>query len=60
MSKLLNKKKEDRLGAKDGVKEILAHPLFKDLNLDSLESYELKPPFMPDFEKEDFFNTLTS
>jgi hypothetical protein len=34
VSKLLNKKKEDRLGAKDGVKEILAHPLFKDLNLD--------------------------
>jgi len=36
INKLLIKKKEKRLGAKGGLKEVLAHPFFKDLDIDAL------------------------
>ena len=32
LSKILNKDPNERLGSKNGVKEILSHPWFKDLD----------------------------
>ena len=38
---MLRKKKDKRIGAKNGIKEILAHPFFKDLDLDALKNKTL-------------------
>jgi len=37
------------LGAQGGIKEIMAHPFFADIDIKKLESYEMEPPFQPDF-----------
>ena len=50
ISSLLKKDKTKRLGYKDGVTEILAHPFFASINIDDLEDYKVNPPFVPDFE----------
>ena len=60
ISQLLKKDRTERLGAKGGVTEVLAHPFFADINVKALEEYEVNPPFMPDFEGTEFFNTVTS
>jgi serum/glucocorticoid-regulated kinase 2 len=59
ISKLLKKDRTQRLGYTGGIKEILAHPFFQNLDIKKLENYEIEPPFQPDFTK-DYFNTLTS
>ena len=59
ISKLLKKDRTQRLGYTGGITEIMAHPFFADIDIKKLESYQLEPPFQPDFTK-DFFNTLTS
>jgi serum/glucocorticoid-regulated kinase 2 len=41
INKLLMKKKDERIGAKGGVKEILEHPFFKDLDIDALMQKKL-------------------
>ena len=60
ISKLLKKDRNERLGAHGGVAEVLKHPFFADINIKALEDYEVTPPYMPDFEGQDFFNTVTS
>ena len=47
ISKLLRKDKGTRLGAKDDAAEILAHPWFKEIDIDSLMKKTMAPPFMP-------------
>jgi hypothetical protein len=44
---LLIKDKNKRLGATNGVSEILAHPWFSDMEVEALLSYNVTPPFMP-------------
>ena len=50
ISKLLKKDRKQRLGYKDDVKEVLEHPFFASIDKDDLEGYDVKPPFIPDFE----------
>jgi len=47
IKKLLEKDRTKRLGAKNGAKEILAHPWFADVDTMGLENYEVEPPFKP-------------
>jgi len=49
ISKLLKKDRTVRLGAQGGIKEIMAHPFFADIDIKKLENYEMEPPFQPDF-----------
>lgn len=48
INKLLNKNRKKRLGATDDVKEILAHPFFKDLDINQLMQKTIKPKYMPE------------
>lgn len=45
--KLLEKDKSKRLGTKDDFVEILSHPIFKDIDIEQLESQKIVPPFKP-------------
>ena len=47
MTKMLNKNKEERIGAQNGIAEILAHPFFKDIDFDELLNKNLDPPYVP-------------
>lgn len=49
---LLKKEKNDRIGSTKGVKEILAHPWFADLNLKEIEAQTMIPPYKPDFKDQ--------
>jgi hypothetical protein len=40
------------MGAKDDVKEILAHPFFKDLDIEKLMKKQLVPPYLPDVDSQ--------
>lgn len=60
--KLLQKKPHKRLGSKNGLDEILAHPWFEDLNSDDILSKKIEPPFVPQLNDEidtKYFNTKT-
>ena len=47
--KLLDKNRATRLGAKYDAKEILAHPVFNDIDIEALTKLEAEPPFIPNF-----------
>lgn len=51
INKLLDKNKKSRLGV-NGVKEILDHPWFSDLNMEMLIARKLDPPYKPALEDE--------
>lgn len=57
---LLIKDKNKRLGATNGVSEILAHPWFSDMEVEALLSYNVTPPFMPQKDEKgdykEYFN----
>ena len=56
---LLNKDKDERLGSKHDVEEVLGHPFFSSLDFVALKNQQLVPPFKPDVEDKDytkFFN----
>jgi len=46
---LLKKDRRERLGAKNGMKEILAHKWFAGVDIAKLEAQTCTPPFIPDF-----------
>jgi serum/glucocorticoid-regulated kinase 2 len=48
---LLAKKKERRLGSKNGAAEILEHPWFKVIDTTHILERNIKPPFIPDIAK---------
>lgn len=52
IKKLLEKNKKKRLGAKQDIEEILAHPFFADINFDKLLKKELIPPYLPEITDE--------
>lgn len=47
IQKLLTKDPKSRLGTKNDVKEVLAHPWFKDIDIEKLEAKLLEPPMKP-------------
>mmetsp|Transcript_18128 Transcript_18128/g.30968 ORF Transcript_18128/g.30968 Transcript_18128/m.30968 type:complete len:283 (-) Transcript_18128:42-890(-) len=47
INKLLTKQKSKRLGSLDDVREILAHPFFKELDIEKLLKKELTPTYKP-------------
>ena len=64
ISRLLDKDKSKRLGSKDDYKEILSHPVFKNLDLSKLQERALVPPFKPQINNSDdlekYFNVNSS
>lgn len=65
--KLLNKEKADRLGSKGDAEEILAHPFFASLDLESVLEQTMKPPLKLDFAQDNgqqidtrFFNSKST
>jgi len=47
----LAKDPSNRLGAKDGIREILEHPWFSSVDIDHIMECNIIPPFKPDIEK---------
>ena len=47
ITKLLDKKPENRLGTSGGIKEILSHPWFADIDQDAMLRKELEAPAKP-------------
>ena len=47
ITKLLIKDKSKRLGAKGDSEEIMAHPWFADINIETLMAKTMEPPFKP-------------
>jgi serum/glucocorticoid-regulated kinase 2 len=47
IKKLLEKDKKKRLGAENGMTEILEHPFFAGLSIEKLMKKELVPPYKP-------------
>ena len=45
---LLIKEKVDRLGSKNGFKEIVNHPFFKGFNWDDMINRKIKAPYVPE------------
>jgi len=46
----LDKNQKTRLGTQGGVKEILSHPWFADLDIKKVESQSIPPPLKPDIK----------
>ena len=51
LTKCLAKKPAERLGTIGGVKEILQHPWFSDINVNSLLTRQIDPEFKPSLSK---------
>lgn len=58
---LLNKNKNQRLGAINDVDEVLGHSFFKSIDLKAVYNKTLKPKFIPESsgDPSKFFNTST-
>ena len=57
--KLLDKDRTTRLGTNGGAKEILTHPLFKNIDPQAIYNKTMEPPFMPEMNDSNnmqFFN----
>jgi serine/threonine protein kinase len=50
ISKMLCKNRNERLGKKDDVNEIINHPWFEEIDMDELYAKSIKPPFIPKIE----------
>jgi len=53
IKKLLEKNKMKRLGQKNDVAEIFAHPWFKSINMEDLLAKKIKTPFKPKLKGND-------
>ena len=55
INKLLTKNRTKRIGnGPDGIKEILAHPFFAELDIDALMKKQITPGYMPDINDGEF------
>ena len=52
ISKCLSKTPQDRLGSKNDITEILAHPWFKDINIEKLLARKIVTEFKPKLSKD--------
>ncbi len=43
---------DQRLGSKNDLEEIMAHPFFKNLDWEAIYKKRVKPPFIPKIESE--------
>ena len=50
VEKLLDKNQNKRLGSQGGVKEVLAHPWFADIDVKQVEAQKIPPPLKPDIK----------
>ena len=53
LRKMLTKDPLQRLGANGDIKELEQHPFFKNLDFAMLEHKSVKPPFLPNVQKDD-------
>lgn len=53
INSLLIRKPKHRLGGQAGVKDLKAHPWFREFPWKELEDYEVRPPFKPKFVEKD-------
>lgn len=53
ISKCLGKNPDDRLGSRNGLSEVLAHPWFNELDLDAVKNREIEPDYLPKVGKKD-------
>ena len=51
INRCLSKNPAERLGTKDGVREIVGHPWFQDINMDQLVKKQIQPEFKPKLSK---------
>ena len=52
INQLLTKDKSKRIGAgENGIKEILAHPFFNELDIEALMKKTIQPTYMPDINE---------
>lgn len=58
--KLLDKDRKRRLGAKEGAKEIMSHPFFKEVEWVKLAKKGVQPPFTPPVSGADMVNNFDS
>lgn len=56
INKLLDKDMDTRLGSKHDVKEVLAHPWFKELDFKKILAKEMEPPYKPGFDDNDKYD----
>ena len=54
INSLLIRKPENRLGFKNGIKDLMEHPWMKDVNWNLLKEKKIKAPFIPNFGEENF------
>lgn len=57
IKKLLNRDPAQRLGSKGDIHEILSHPFFQDVDLDSIVSKKIEAPYKPEIT-EDFHEQI--
>ena len=50
VEKLLDKNQKTRLGTQGGVKEVLQHPWFADIDIKKVEAQSIPPPLKPDIK----------
>lgn len=50
VEQLLHKDQKKRLGSKNDVHEILAHPWFADIDIKLIEAEKITPPLKPDLK----------
>lgn len=65
INKLLVKDMEKRLGSKNDIDEVLAHPWFKGIDKEKILSKEIEPPFKPQiangkYDTSNFDDSVTS
>ena len=58
--KLLVKKADNRLGAKNGSLEIISHPWFNDIDFSKLNDMKLETPFKPEIDGENWLENFDS
>lgn len=54
------KNQKERIGFKEGIKEIKRHPFCKSINFDKLKQKLIPPPFIPDVNESYFDNDYLS
>ena len=47
ISKMLDKNISTRIGSKSGMREVLSHPYFDQIDMDKLHHKQIDPPYMP-------------
>lgn len=60
IKKLLKKDYRRRLGNKNGMEDVKAHPFFSDIDWDKLLAKQIEPPYRPSMREINFSKEFTS